>query len=76
MGRGIPRTANPGGHSRPRSECHVLVIDDNMDAADTVGMFLESEGFPVVVGYSARTRFARWAQGPSTWRSWTSGCRT
>jgi DNA-binding response OmpR family regulator len=58
MGREIPR---PGAS---RSDCHVLVIDDNVDAADTVGMFLETEGFPVVVGYCGRDAFRAVGNGP------------
>jgi DNA-binding response OmpR family regulator len=49
---------------RARSQCHVLVIDDNRDAADTVAMFLESEGFPVAVGYCGQDAFREVGSGP------------
>lgn len=64
MGRAIPGPGQPGDRSRARGDCHVLVIDDNADAADTVGMFLESEGFPVVVGYSGHDAFRAVVAGP------------
>ena len=64
MGRAIPGPASPGAMARPRSECHILVIDDNRDAADTVGMFLETEGFPVVVGYCGKDAFRAVGSGP------------
>jgi DNA-binding response OmpR family regulator len=52
------------GPQRARSDCRVLVIDDNADAADTVGMFLETEGFPVVVGYCGQDAFRAVGAGP------------
>ena len=64
MGREIGRAASSGGKTLSRSDCHILVIDDNVDAADTVGMFLETEGFPVVVGYSGQDAFRAVGAGP------------
>ena len=65
MGRaaGLPEPAG-GGVRRSRAECRVLVIDDNMDAADTVAMFLESEGFQVAVGYCGGDAFRQVAAAP------------
>lgn len=53
---GAPEPAGRGIRAN-RAECRVLVIDDNMDAADTVGMFLQTEGFTVAVGYSGEDAF-------------------
>ena len=65
MGKGIG-APGPAGHEvrRTRAECRVLVIDDNMDAADTVAMFLESEGFSVAVGYCGEDAFREAAAAP------------
>lgn len=60
---GAPEPAGVGKR-RSRAECRVLVIDDNVDAADTVGMFLESEGFSVAVGYSGGDAFRAVAKHP------------
>ena len=60
---GAPEAAGRGMH-RSRAECHVLVIDDNVDAADTVAMFLQSEGFAVAVGYTGEDAFREVAARP------------
>lgn len=53
-----------GGLRASRAECRVLVIDDNVDAADTVAMFLQSEGFTVATGYCGEDAFREVAAGP------------
>jgi len=60
---GAPGPAGSGTR-KSRAECRVLVIDDNMDAADTVAMFLETEGFAVVVGYSGEDAFRAVSAAP------------
>jgi two-component system, sensor histidine kinase len=38
----------------PRTDCHVVIADDNRDAADTLGMVLEAQGFSVSIAYHGR----------------------
>jgi CheY-like chemotaxis protein/two-component sensor histidine kinase len=40
-------SANPSATSSSAPACRVLVVDDNLDAADTVAMFLQIEGHVV-----------------------------
>jgi signal transduction histidine kinase/ActR/RegA family two-component response regulator len=44
------QTADSVGHAAPR-EAHVLVCDDNVDAADTLAHLLQLHGFAVHVAY-------------------------
>ena len=65
MGRGMGAPEPAGrGLRASRAECRVLVIDDNVDAADTVAMFLQTEGFAVAVGYSGEDAFREVAAAP------------
>jgi PAS domain S-box-containing protein len=41
-----------GGHAANDAAARVLVVDDNFDAADTMGAMLEMRGFHVTVEYS------------------------
>jgi signal transduction histidine kinase/ActR/RegA family two-component response regulator len=46
-------TAAPGGASR-----RLLIVDDNVDAAETLGMFLEASGYTTTVVHDARAAIA------------------
>jgi signal transduction histidine kinase/CheY-like chemotaxis protein len=36
----------------PTASCRIVVVDDNRDAADSLAMLLESQGYQVTVGYN------------------------
>jgi CheY-like chemotaxis protein len=49
-----------GGHSHAeRASLHVLIVDDNKDAADSLALLCESEGYHVSVAYCASDALAQ-----------------
>ena len=48
----VPRMAKPAG-GKPSRPLRVMVVDDNIDAADTLAAFLEAFGHVVFVAYHA-----------------------
>ena len=52
---------NAGGHKRLR----VVVVDDNRDAAETLSMLLEGEGYEVSTEFAAQDALARAAARPA-----------
>ncbi|MDN4051803.1 PAS domain S-box protein [Massilia sp. YIM B02763] len=53
--------AEPFGQARPTAPLHgqrILVVDDNRDAADTLGLLLEADGAEVRIAYDGRGALA------------------
>lgn len=45
------------------SRCHVLVVDDNVDAAESLALLLEREGHLVDVAFDGRSALQRYRDG-------------
>jgi PAS domain S-box-containing protein len=56
-------TRPTAGMSTLRPTHHVLVVDDNVDAADSLALLLEREGHRVDVAYDGREAVQRYEQG-------------
>ena len=59
--RDVDDDAPPLGQARPAAPFHgqrILVVDDNRDAADTLGLLLEADGAEVRVVYDGRAALA------------------
>jgi CheY-like chemotaxis protein len=59
--RDVDDDASPLGQARPAAPFHgqrILVVDDNRDAADTLGLLLEADGAEVRVVYDGRAALA------------------
>jgi CheY-like chemotaxis protein len=46
----------------PRNRPHVMLVDDNADAANTLALLLQLQGYPVSVEYDAQAALARAAR--------------
>jgi hypothetical protein len=53
----------------------VLIVDDNVDAADTLAEMLRIHGHPVTVAYARKRPCKRLCKTGSTWPSSISDCR-
>jgi CheY-like chemotaxis protein/two-component sensor histidine kinase len=69
----LPRAVQPADKAAPRQHgaaattaqaLHLLVVDDNEDAGQMLGLYLESEGYRVTVAHSARAALAAAAADP------------
>ena len=63
---------------RSKANCRVLVVDDNLDAAQTVAVLLELAGHEVKAvgdGMQALSRAPRLRAGGNSARHWSSGHR-
>jgi len=56
---------SPQSGARQRRGCHVVVVDDNVDAARTIALALEMAGHEVSVCHTAAAAFAVTAQEPA-----------
>jgi CheY-like chemotaxis protein/anti-sigma regulatory factor (Ser/Thr protein kinase) len=54
-----PAKAEPEAQQTPRMRPNVLLVDDNMDAANTLAQLLELQGYKVSVEYDAGAALAR-----------------
>jgi signal transduction histidine kinase/CheY-like chemotaxis protein len=69
----LPRAVQPAGKAAPNQHgaaaapaqaLHLLVVDDNEDAGQMLGLYLESAGYQVTVAHSARAALAAAATDP------------
>jgi signal transduction histidine kinase/ActR/RegA family two-component response regulator len=69
----LPRVVEPADKAAPRQHgaaattaqaLHLLVVDDNEDAGQMLGLYLESAGYRVTVAHSARAALAAAAADP------------
>jgi CheY-like chemotaxis protein len=69
----LPRAVQPAGKAAPNQHgaaaapaqaLHLLVVDDNEDAGQMLGLYLESAGYQVTVTHSARAALAAAATDP------------
>ncbi|MFS8607067.1 MAG: response regulator, partial [Gammaproteobacteria bacterium] len=58
----VPAAAGPAQEERRTSTKRVLIVDDNVDAADALRMVLEVEGHRVETAYSASEAFEKFAR--------------
>jgi DNA-binding response OmpR family regulator len=72
----LPRVAQPGAGPAPRQpgtaeaeaatpqSLHLLLVDDNEDAAQMLGLYLEAEGYRVTVAHDAHAALAAAGTNP------------